>query len=362
MLLEYFSEHVSGKMKNCGMTVLVGFGIVFIVLLNHTMFHYIGRILCLVAFLSAMTSRWIRRERIAPSGKAVFISGCDTGFGHLLAKRLDKMGFRVFAGCLFPDGDGANHLRQSGSNRLHVISLDVTSDTSVEDAVRYVKENLSNNVLWAVVNNAGILSFGDTYWTSMETFKRVIDVNTLGVVRVTKALLPKLKESKGRLITVASLAGRYASSRIAPYSMSKAAAIVFSECLRVETYKWGIQVITVEPAFHSTSILANQQLVKYVRNEWDRAPKDVENIYPSNYAEKITEGAAYVLKYLCRSPVKAVSDIEDAVTATHPAYSYTPGDILQRLCLWFVSILPSPLGLRMGVLMMELVASTEIKY
>jgi 3-hydroxybutyrate dehydrogenase len=65
------------------------------------------------------------------------------GFGFGLAKVLEDMGFTVFAGCLLGDSDGAQTLRSSTTGRMHVIQLDVTKDTSVEDALKFVKKTIS---------------------------------------------------------------------------------------------------------------------------------------------------------------------------------------------------------------------------
>ncbi|XP_035234006.1 estradiol 17-beta-dehydrogenase 2-like [Stegodyphus dumicola] len=82
--------------------------------------------------------------RIQPENKAVLITGCDSGFGNLLAKRLDSRGFHVFASCLFPNGPGAEDLKKSCSKRLQVLELDVTKDESVQNAVNFVKENIGS--------------------------------------------------------------------------------------------------------------------------------------------------------------------------------------------------------------------------
>ncbi len=63
------------------------------------------------------------------------------------------------------------------------------------------------SALWALVNNAGIAVFTEIEWCSVDQFQRVMDVNVFGVVRVTKAFLPLIRQSKGRVINVASLAG-----------------------------------------------------------------------------------------------------------------------------------------------------------
>lgn len=68
--------------------------------------------------------------------------GCDTGFGNLLARKLDSNGYKVFAGCLFPDGAHAKQLVSDCSNKLETIKLDVTSDDDVDDAVVEVAKKL----------------------------------------------------------------------------------------------------------------------------------------------------------------------------------------------------------------------------
>ena len=70
--------------------------------------------------------------------------GCDSGFGHELAKRLDTLGLTVFAGCLFPEDGGAKELKSACSSRLHVLHLDVTREEHVRNAVKYVKNSLGN--------------------------------------------------------------------------------------------------------------------------------------------------------------------------------------------------------------------------
>lgn len=73
------------------------------------------------------------------------IAGCDTGFGNILAKYLDKKGFKVFAGCLDTRCDGAIDLKENCSSKLTVIGLDVTDVASVQQALSTVKENLNGS-------------------------------------------------------------------------------------------------------------------------------------------------------------------------------------------------------------------------
>lgn len=88
----------------------------------------------------------------------MLITGCDSGFGHQLALQLGEIDFKVFAGCLNDECEGALRLKKAseGKNAIHVLKLDVTKDDDVERAKQYVINNLKDAVLWGLVNNAGI--------------------------------------------------------------------------------------------------------------------------------------------------------------------------------------------------------------
>lgn len=73
------------------------------------------------------------------------ITGCDTGFGNLLARKLDKAGYKVFACCLFPNGEGAKQLQADSSSKLSLIKLDVTSDADALAAYEEVKKELEQD-------------------------------------------------------------------------------------------------------------------------------------------------------------------------------------------------------------------------
>lgn len=74
----------------------------------------------------------------------ILLLGCDRGFGHALAIKLDQMGFKVFAGCLFNKGDGAEALKRICSDQLHVLQLDVRDPEQVDGAYNAVEEKLND--------------------------------------------------------------------------------------------------------------------------------------------------------------------------------------------------------------------------
>ncbi|XP_015908272.2 short-chain dehydrogenase/reductase family 9C member 7 isoform X2 [Parasteatoda tepidariorum] len=308
-------------------------------------FFFVCGVVFLVNVLFPFVEDWMPRSRVQAAGKAVLITGCDSGFGNSLAQRLDDLGLQVFAGCLLPDGKGAGTLKKSASSRLHIVPLDVTNDESIEKAVKYVTEKLKDNKLWAVVNNAGLNDGGELFWTNNETIKRVIDVNTFGVIKVTKAFLPLLVKFKGRVVTVASAAGRYTYPGLVPYCMSKQATVSFCDGLRLEMYRFGIKVVTVEPWMYKTPITDERSILAYNCKTWEETPQEIKDIYPDNYIQQHTKAVDRTVNLsICDKPEQVVDCLEEGVMAFDPKYSYNPGTLYSRFSFWIYSRLPRPLA------------------
>ena len=115
------------------------------------------------------------------------------------------------------------------SGRLHVLLLDITNEASVQQVVRYVLQHLPPGGLWALVNNAGIGGHGYIEWTSLaiyqkvQTFNQLIcisqvaSVNLFGTIRMTKAMLPLIRKSQGRIVNVSSTLGRQSGPFMSAY-------------------------------------------------------------------------------------------------------------------------------------------------
>ncbi|BFZ03133.1 hypothetical protein BsWGS_06172 [Bradybaena similaris] len=330
-----------------------------ILLVNFAAFVYIYRPVVVQSFLDSLSSPqqivffgallglsvlllWstLPKPRVDPAGKAVFITGCDSGFGHELAERLDKMGYHVFAGCLAPDREGARSLKESTSDRLKIVCIDVTDDFQVSQAVNFVKKNIGDNQLWAVVNNAGVAVFCEIEWCSVQEFQKIMDVNVFGIVRVTKAFLPLLRQSEGRVINVASLAGRFTLPAFAAYSMSKKACIAFSDALRQEMKKFNISVVTIEPGLYKTPITHENYLIERNRKSWAETPTDVRADYGEEYFDVFLKQITLSLKQ-ARPKVHEVIDIMvEAVCSQNPSYRYVPYWRF-RLRAFIISSLPT---------------------
>ncbi|XP_054165116.1 11-beta-hydroxysteroid dehydrogenase type 2-like [Oppia nitens] len=185
--------------------------------------------------------------------RPVLITGCDSCFGNALAQTLNEHGFRVYATVLDTDSDGAKKLARF-DGMTTVLRMDETNDEEVNAIYEQIAKELQQNgeQLWAVVNNAGIVTFGPVDWGTIDSYKRVFEVNTLGTVRVARTFIPLIRQSKGRIVNLVSICGRFTTPNASIYSMSKHAAISFSDALRRETTKWGIKVSIIEPTIYKT--------------------------------------------------------------------------------------------------------------
>lgn len=271
---------------------------------------------------------------------AVLITGCDTGFGFLSAVRLQKKGFFVFACCLSKESDGAKKL--SSIKNIHVIQLDVCSDEDVARAQVEVHSVLNNNnegkngpkKLHAIVNNAGIATVGMIEWSkSMKDLQTVMDVNLYGVIRMTKAFLPLLRRSKGRIVNISSAAARDAAVALTAYGLSKAAVTKFSEFLDLELSSFGVKAITLEPFFFKTDIVNAEVSVKQLMKQWNEADDEIKTSYRGidklANSMKITNSPHITDS----NPGKVVDLIEEAITSPDPDYFYRPGYKLPLMTL-----------------------------
>ncbi|XP_055955307.1 D-beta-hydroxybutyrate dehydrogenase, mitochondrial-like isoform X2 [Patella vulgata] len=230
-----------------------------------------------------------KEVKIDVTGKAIFITGCDTGIGHELALTTNDQGFVVFAGCLDPDGNGAEILRSRSSKRIHIVKLDVTNDEQVEDSLQYVKNTCKENglVLWALINNAGIATEGPIELLNISEYKRVGDINLYGTVRVTKAFIPLLRQSKGRIMNMSSERAIRFPAMSSVYCMSKAGVEAFSDSLRLEMSRFGVMVSIIEPGhFGQATAILHQPVInrnrKLMETEFENSPdvvKGVKKVY-----------------------------------------------------------------------------------
>ncbi len=184
--------------------------------------------------------------------RSALVTGASTGIGRAAALRLDADGWRVFAG-VRREGD-ARELRAAGSARLLPLTLDVTDPAQVAAAAERVGEEVGVAGLNGLVNNAGAPYGGAVELLEIDELRRLLEVNVVGQVAVTKALLPLVRAARGRIVFVGSVNGVLAPPFLAPYSASKHAIEAIGESLRVEMRPFGVEVSIVEPGAVKTPI------------------------------------------------------------------------------------------------------------
>lgn len=189
-----------------------------------------------------------------------FVTGCASGFGFYLARRLLGLGHRVVA----TDADVGGLAERIGpSDRLLVLALDVRSTEAVRAAADAA-------IAWSppdlLVNNAGYAIFGTQEEADLEAIRDLFDVNVLGPARLTQALLPVLRERRGTIVQLSSVAGRTVFPESGFYAATKHAIEAMSEALFQETCTFGVRVRLIEPGSFDTGFLARAVLASQPRD------------------------------------------------------------------------------------------------
>ncbi|GFQ70683.1 estradiol 17-beta-dehydrogenase 2 [Trichonephila clavata] len=295
-------------------------------------------------WLFLLTQNNIFKKSLYPENKAVFITGCDSGFGYYLAKQLDRKGYHVFAGYLSPAAGNTIELKRECSERLRLVHIDVARDKSVQNAKELIENNLDDCELWAVVNNAGVFKGLSVEFSEMSDYQDTLQVNALGQVRVIRAFLPLLRKSKGRIVNVNSIAGRICNPHMTVYTMSKFASVAFTECLRREIEVWGIKVISVEPECFKTPMTNTENMRKYLESTCRRVKDGIRSDYGEQYMKRIQDMIAGTF-LTSSNKLHAVTDaIEAAISLEHPCPVYKPsGNPIRHVIRCCAEILPSHL-------------------
>ncbi len=185
------------------------------------------------------------KERL--NGKVALITGASSGIGEATAFTLARAGAKValVARRTARLEDLARKISDAGGTALP-IQADVSDPDQVWPAVRKVAERLDQ--IDILVNNAGVMLLGPVLGADVTDWQRIINVNVLGLMYCTHAVLPfMVNERTGHIVNISSVSGRIASAGSAVYNASKWAVGAFSEALRQEVHKHGIRVTLIEP-------------------------------------------------------------------------------------------------------------------
>ena len=190
--------------------------------------------------------------------KSIVITGTSTGIGYACSKHFIEKGYKVF-GSVRNDKDANRVSNELGGNFVPLI-FDVTDETAVKESVKVVENQIGDQKLSGLINNAGLGVMGTIQSLSAEQFKYQFDVNVLGVFHCCQAYLDLLGADKnrkgdpGKIINISSVSGEIGMPFMSAYNMSKFGLEGFSEGIRRELLMYGIDVVVIAPGPIKTPI------------------------------------------------------------------------------------------------------------
>ena len=224
--------------------------------------------------------------------RRVLITGAGSGLGLALAQRYARSGARV--ACVDIDAPRAEAARAGlpGDGHLALVA-DVGDDASMQslhDAVQREWNGADGCCVDVLINNAGIASAGAMVETTMDEWRKVLEIDLLGVVRGCRLFLPGMLTAKrGQILSTASFAGLAGAPNLMSYGVAKAGVVALSEQLRAEVEHRGVRVGVICPAFFRTNLmdtaLADDATKARVQRWMDRAPDTVDSVADKVFAD-----------------------------------------------------------------------------
>jgi clavulanate-9-aldehyde reductase len=224
------------------------------------------------------------------SGKVVAITGASSGIGAATARLCTQSGAAVALGARRADRIEALAAEiESLGGVATAITVDIAAEAQAHGFITTAHDRLGR--VDALVNNAGVMLLGPVEGADTEQWRRMIDVNVLGLLYCTHAALPLMREQGGgHIVNVSSVAGRRASFGSAVYNLTKFGVTGFSEALRQEALNSDVRVTIVEPGFVETELLGHN--ASYVV---DAAAKLKEDMGDVLRAEDIADAIVHAL-------------------------------------------------------------------
>jgi NAD(P)-dependent dehydrogenase (short-subunit alcohol dehydrogenase family) len=248
--------------------------------------------------------------------KNVLITGGTDGLGKAAALLLARRGYVVFAaGRSTEKREQLDRLAHEEKIPIHTLEMDVCEHASVQIAVELVMEKGGIDVL---INNAGVGYMAVVEELRVSDLRRQFETNLFGVLSVTQAVLPHMRQRrKGRILMMSSVAGLVSPPTYGAYSASKHALEGLTNSLRLEMYAFGVDVILIEPGYIVTNF---QKTAKELAEPYaEKAPSSpYAKIYNAAW-----KGANQSRSQSKTTPEDCARVMLEAIEATHPKARYT---------------------------------------
>ena len=252
--------------------------------------------------------------------KVILITGISSGFGKQAARLLSEKGHKVY---------GTVRRKTVSDTPVQYLTMDLTDIDSIKNAVSFVQEKEGR--IDVLINNAGMHTGGPIETSPFETIELQMDTNFMGMVHLTREVLPVMrKQGGGKIINVSSIGGLMGLPFQAFYSAGKFAIEGFSEALRMEIRQFGIRVIVINPGDFHTNNSANRR--KFLAQTFPNDP----------YNEQFKKTLAVIEKDEANGwkPEILAGKIVKIVEAKNPNQRYIISSFEQKLAVVLKKILP----------------------
>jgi NADP-dependent 3-hydroxy acid dehydrogenase YdfG len=234
-------------------------------------------------------------------GKVALITGASSGIGAATAVALAREGAAVALGARRVERlEALKEQIEADGGRAASFKVDISDEGQARTFVERGRDELGG--LDILVNNAGVMLLGPVMGADTDEWRRMVDVNVMGLLYCTHAALPIMAEQQsGHIVNVSSVAGRVASAGSAVYNLTKWGVGAFSEALRQEAVHIGVRVTIVEPGFVETE-LQEQNKNPMVLEQIEKMREQVEPLQ----ADDIADAIAYAVT---RPPHVSVNEV-----------------------------------------------------
>ncbi|HSV39150.1 MAG TPA: SDR family oxidoreductase [Nocardioidaceae bacterium] len=258
---------------------------------------------------------------------SVLVTGASRGIGLAITRHLSDRGWDVHA-----TARSATDLRDLGRlPHVHPIQLDITDRSAVAGLPAHLPPALDG-----VVNNAGIIVQGPVEGISLDDLSRQLDVNVTAQIGVVQAVLPQIREARGRVVFMSSVSGLVTVPGTGAYSASKYALESLADALRMEVRPWGIRVSLIEPGPTRTDMWGD------ALKDYDRMTDQLDPAHRELYASHLvgTRKLLGRMQKLAGDPQKVVAAVDRALTSKRPKRRYRT-DNVSRVQLALASLTPT---------------------
>jgi len=250
-------------------------------------------------------------------GKTALVTGASSGIGKATVELLLKAGVKVYAAARRVEI--MHDIETSGA---HIVKMDVTDEKSIVTTINTILEK--EGAIDILINNAGYGSYGAIEEVPLAEARRQFEVNIFGLARITQLVLPTMRQNHyGKIVNISSIGGKIYTGFGGWYHATKHALEGWSDCLRVETAEFGIDVIIIEPGVIITEwgAIAAENLLKTSGNgAYAGAADKMAKGLQKRYANHNLSG-----------PVVIARVIVKAVTARKPKTRYAAGSFAGTL-------------------------------